>query len=553
VLDRYFTLEDPRRLEPAERELYVEALLESKLLLRGFVDRLDISAGGAIRVVDYKGLALDTPLPTPTGWTTMAEVEVGDRLFGIDGRPTTVTEKSTVHHRPCYRVRFRDGSSVVADNVHQWTVVSSQRQVQTTHTLDTDALARLVADQHERGRRQSVWIPAAQPLELHEAEPLPVDPWLLGAWLGDGDTRGGRITVGRGDLDDMVTLVKQHWSRDVRVRAEVTASSVCPTKINDLCPFGHALEVDPTPGHPTRRCRAQSQHAGEPAWNVGLTAELARLGVRGNKHIPLAYLRAGADQRIALLRGLMDTHGWWNKSRRRAGFSTTNDRLADDVVELLFSLGICPRHFRKPHVNPGRSDRTWHIVEFTPLEFNPFSLPRKAIMCDVVLSGLRHDLASRRIITAVERVGSVPTQCISVDSPDSLYLCGKSFVPTHNTGRSPGEWFEGKALFQMKFYALVIWRTRGVVPAMLQLVYLGNGEMLRYVPDEGDLLATERKVEALWRAIVRAQETGDWRPHRSRLCDWCSFQALCPEFGGTPPALPGRTGDPGELTAEDVD
>ena len=125
-------------------------------------------------------------------------------------------------------------------------------------------------------------------------------------------------------------------------------------------------------------------------------------------------------------------------------------------------------------------------------------------------------------------------------------------VVDYKTGRSPGPLFEAKALFQMKFYALVIWRTRGVVPAMLQLVYLGNAEMLRYVPDEADLLATERKVEAIWRAIVHAQESGDWRPHKSRLCDWCSFQSLCPEFGGTPPPLPDRTGDSGELTPADV-
>jgi putative RecB family exonuclease len=125
-------------------------------------------------------------------------------------------------------------------------------------------------------------------------------------------------------------------------------------------------------------------------------------------------------------------------------------------------------------------------------------------------------------------------------------------VVDYKSGRSPGEWFEAKALFQMKFYALVIWRTRGVVPAMLQLIYLGNGEMLRYVPDEADLLATERKVEAIWRAIVQAQESGDWRPSRSRLCDWCSFQAICPEFGGTPPPLPDRAGDSGELAEEDV-
>ncbi len=113
-------------------------------------------------------------------------------------------------------------------------------------------------------------------------------------------------------------------------------------------------------------------------------------------------------------------------------------------------------------------------------------------------------------------------------------------VVDYKTGRSPGEMFEAKALFQMKFYALVIWRTRGVIPAMLQLVYLGNGEILRYVPDEHDLLATERKVEAVWHAIRTAEESGDWRPNRGRLCDWCSHQARCPEFGGTPPPLPER-------------
>ena len=115
---------------------------------------------------------------------------------------------------------------------------------------------------------------------------------------------------------------------------------------------------------------------------------------------------------------------------------------------------------------------------------------------------------------------------------------GEIRVVDYKTGKAPGEAFEAKALFQMKFYALVLWRTRGVVPAMLQLVYLGSGELLRYRPDEADLLATERKVEALWKAIARAQETGDWRPRRSALCGYCAHQALCPEWGGTPPPLP---------------
>jgi putative RecB family exonuclease len=115
---------------------------------------------------------------------------------------------------------------------------------------------------------------------------------------------------------------------------------------------------------------------------------------------------------------------------------------------------------------------------------------------------------------------------------------GEVRIVDYKTGRAPAEHFEAKALFQMRFYALVVWRTRRVLPRMLQLVYLGSGEMLRYVPEERDLLATERKVEALWAAIRRATETGEWRPNRSALCAWCDHKALCPAWGGTPPPLP---------------
>ena len=111
-------------------------------------------------------------------------------------------------------------------------------------------------------------------------------------------------------------------------------------------------------------------------------------------------------------------------------------------------------------------------------------------------------------------------------------------IVDYKTGRVPREAFEASALFQMKFYALVIWKLRGVIPRLLQLMYLSDGEVLRYSPDEADLRATQRKVEALWQAIERARQTGDWRPRPSRLCDWCRHKDLCPEFGGTPPPLP---------------
>jgi putative RecB family exonuclease len=115
---------------------------------------------------------------------------------------------------------------------------------------------------------------------------------------------------------------------------------------------------------------------------------------------------------------------------------------------------------------------------------------------------------------------------------------GQIRIVDYKTGRAPREAYEASALFQMKFYALVIWKLRGVIPTVLQLMYLAEGQILRYTPDEADLLATSRKLDALWTAITRAREAGDWRPRPSRLCDWCNHKAFCPEFGGTPPPLP---------------
>jgi putative RecB family exonuclease len=112
-------------------------------------------------------------------------------------------------------------------------------------------------------------------------------------------------------------------------------------------------------------------------------------------------------------------------------------------------------------------------------------------------------------------------------------------VVDYKSGTAPGEGWEAKALFQMKFYALVLWRQHGRLPRRLQLVYLGgSGDVIWYDPVEADLLAVERKLRALWAAIREATRTGDWRPNRTRLCGWCDHQDLCPEFGGTPPVYP---------------
>ena len=111
-------------------------------------------------------------------------------------------------------------------------------------------------------------------------------------------------------------------------------------------------------------------------------------------------------------------------------------------------------------------------------------------------------------------------------------------VVDYKTGTIPREAFEAKALFQMKFYALVLWRTRGVVPRQLKLIYLSDPDTLTYTPDAEELARFERTLKAIWVAIARATEKGDFRPNPGRLCAWCDHQVRCPSFGGTPPPFP---------------
>ena len=121
---------------------------------------------------------------------------------------------------------------------------------------------------------------------------------------------------------------------------------------------------------------------------------------------------------------------------------------------------------------------------------------------------------------------------------------GQVRVVDYKTGSIPREAYEAKALFQLKFYALVLWRTRGTVPTQLRLMYLADRDTLTYEPDADELDRFERTLVAVWRAIERAVELRDFRPNPSRLCSWCDHQALCPAFGGTPPPFPADAGIP---------
>ena len=185
-------------------------------------------------------------------------------------------------------------------------------------------------------------------------------------------------------------------------------------------------------------------------------------------------------------------------------------RHTDEAVDALFADGVEVGQWLE---SAGRLLDNYFTLE-DPTRLEPESREQ---LVEVVVDGLR-------LRGYVDRLDVSPA--------------GDLRVVDYKTGASPREAFEGKALFQMKFYALVLWRTRGVVPRQLRLMYLADTDTLTYTPEAEELERFERTLMAIWAAIRRAMETGDFRPNPSRMCEWCDHQALCPSFGGTPPPFP---------------
>lgn len=323
-------------------------------------------------VGDWKGLPLDTPLPTPTGWTTMGEVALGDTVFSAAGVPCRVVGKSRVKHLPCYKIAFDDTTSVVCDSEHLWSLVSGE-------VLPAEAL------------RPNMCIPVCGAVELPEAD-LPIHPYVLGLWLADGKHTSGEISK----PDDFV------WEEVRRC--------------------GYDISHDYSERARDGKCRVHTV--------LGLRSGLRGLGLLGNKHIPALYLRASKAQRVALLQGIMDGDGSVNHVRRQVVLTTTDASFSAQCLELILSLGQRATAADVEAKGFGLTTRSYPIV-FRPHGFNPFRLPRKASACADFGPGY----GTRRRIVAVEQVEPRPTQCIAVDSPDHTYLCTEKFIPTHNTGK----------------------------------------------------------------------------------------------------------------------
>ena len=340
-----------------------------------------------------KALAVDTPILTPDGWSTMGALAPGDEVFGPDGMPCRVTHASEIFEgHECFRVTTTDGRTVVADADHLWTVKDRQHKADrggerwetlTTRELLDRGVTRGVA------RTEYRWSLPRQESLVTDAGSLPVDPYLLGVWLGDGATACGRISVGFDDIDAM---------------RELLGDGVSARK--------------------HRTC-----------WGVtipGLQSALRAAGLLGNKHIPEVYLTASPEQRLALLQGLMDTDGTMDPGKGRATFSGMNRGLVEDAALLARSLGFRATVTSGEAKLHGRVVGTcyrasFHVAAGDPI---PFRMPRKAARCGKVSRGGNRHVVSIRSIDPVE---SVRTRCIKVDRPDGLFLAGRGLMVTHNT------------------------------------------------------------------------------------------------------------------------
>ncbi|WP_199732087.1 replicative DNA helicase [Cellulomonas triticagri] len=414
----------------------------------------------AARPAIGKALALDTPLPTPTGWTTMGDVQVGDRLLAADGTVTTVVAATDVMtDRPTYRVRFDDGTEIVADGSHEWLTRTraERRSGQPGEVRTTEEIARTLACP-TADRRANHAVAVAPPVQLPEAD-LPLHPYALGVWLGDGHSASARFTSadpeiamrieglgyraesrpsghpGAARLYSLALPTEPTAARDClvcgtsfvpKVANVRTCGQSCGGRLRFIAPPSDALTCRDCGGPSTGgvRCRACRDSRGT------VPAILRSLGVLGDKHIPATYLRASEAQRRELLAGLLDTDGTVNPTGSPQ-LTFTSLRLATEARELVQSLGY--RTGWSTRAVRGRTEEssTAYTITFTT-DDDVFALERKRL----VHKDRRRPSTARlrqRMVVAVERIASVPVRCVQIDHPDHLYLAGRSFVPTHNS------------------------------------------------------------------------------------------------------------------------
>lgn len=356
-----------------------------------------------------KALALDTLVATPAGFRTIAEIQPGDMVIDSDGHPTCVVCKSEVFTgRICYEIEFSTGERVVCDAEHLWVTDAhldrarnrGDRKLPRPTVKSTAEIAEtlkvtsggLTINNHRTAICGALELPPAY---------LPIDPYVLGAWLGDGTTDAAFISSGPEDVEHMLaqfaargqTATPRRYEGRSATRISLAAGS------EDIYRF---------------------------------RTEAVKLGVLCNKHVPPVYLRASREQRLELLRGMMDTDGHISKAGQ-AVYSTTLPALRDGVVELVNGLGFKASVSEHRATLDGRDCGPYWRVQFWPFAEVPvFTIPRK-VARQQPSEATNAPRSRTRQIVACREVPSVPTQCIGVASDTHQFLITRSLLPTHNT------------------------------------------------------------------------------------------------------------------------
>jgi hypothetical protein len=343
----------------------------------------------------WRLLGIETPVLTTNGWSSIGALRVGDEVYDEHGKPTKVIGKSNVKIREkCYRITFGDGSKVTASWDHPWPVEERGKRTSVSWTW-----TKRMALTHELTPKKH-FIEVARSIEGNEVE-LPVHPYLLGLWLGDGDTNGPRLTPGNEDFEEIQ---------------------------ENLAALGYQFGL-----------RQRNENA-DSFTILGQTKNFRQIGVLGQKHIPNSYLRASESQRWALLRGFMDSDGSIGKSNKQCSYTTTNRFIADGFKELVRSLGIRLSVIKREGRRSKLVGEDSVLLPFWQFSFScyadepVFGLKRKQAVLPRASEHRRR--TKRHSIVSVEPVASVPLQCIGIDTPTHLFLCGESLIPTHNTAQT---------------------------------------------------------------------------------------------------------------------
>lgn len=345
-----------------------------------------------------KGLPLSTEIPTPYGWKLMGDLKVGDCVFDARGRSTQVLWAGPTQDLDVYELELDDGTVLSADGSHLWLAhhtYDRSLNPERLRMVDTRTMAKSVTT---CGRR--TWsLPIAEPVDYPERT-LPIAPYVLGAWLGDGNSSGPNLTFHQDD------------------RA-----------IYDRC---QQLVSEPGREVPDKRKpHVLRGRIGGPVFSKALR-NLGVTGKSGCKFIPESYLRGSVDQRLELLKGLLDTDG--TVYTRKSSCSVVElsfcvERLATDALELIRSLGFKARMNVEPSSVNGCVVGVRHRIFFTA-HTHVFHLPRK--LAKQTLGTPQGSKAATRTVVRITAIPTVPTRCIKVAATDGTFLMGRSYTVTHN-------------------------------------------------------------------------------------------------------------------------